>query len=725
MTDFPPDVRSGMRQYADLDLAQSALNSAITNGDSSRALYAENTGDGAAPQEAPANPLVEYAQSVWHAAVTKKAQGVGQLFGADVNIPKEEPRREGINQIAHIAGEATGEIIDFVIMTKLAGRLLNKVPGMLGSSKVGTVLAESAVARNAANGGIVGFVNGSILTPTREGESGWNRLGHGVVEAGTFATLGGVATKYSEALTRGFLSRVKANAVAGGAAGFVNSNLDAWTHGKLASVEGTLMNTAGWAVGNIAFGEGAHVFGKGMAAAKQHFRPNLSADARLSMMRQAAEGAPNGGKPKGEGPSGQTVLETAITGGKAPAEIVTAKATGEGLTGAASEEAIVTASIVAGERATTDVAVKAGKQAAEKVAAESTTGRSGESTTGRVSDRLPRPHKLEPAETISMRELAERNDPAFDEILAAYHKQLQRTFPLEGEIEAAETYAAYLKDKSMTWDMVVLRDAEKNIIGGIQYQIVEVGGQNINKAAWGEHIWLAPEARNYDNFRGLIKIAEERIKKSGGDLVFMEFNNPEKMTPAQILEDSAAGISPADREKVWGRVGIHVPVDSVGRMPEYGQPSMDGQPAVEFLSLGFIGSKPLTGKSITASDYLRLARSAHSTIPGVDVNSDPTIKAYTEAVQAMDDKVFTFVPLAAIARARQAALSARTESMTQSIVDSIAKSLSADIEIAVSEAAAANAGAVPDSLKKNLPDAIARALRLRVVEALKSQNPGG
>lgn len=616
------------------------------------------------------NWAVEFGRSAWHAAVTKKLNGVQQLFGAEIPTA-EEPHREGMQQFAHVAGSATGEILDFIILSKLTGKGIGAMTSRFaGRSAAASFLAESAIARNAANGALVGFANGSILTPTKEGESSFQRLGNGLVEAGTFATLGGMSSKYADALSQGFLSRVKANAISGGSAGLVHSQLDAWTHGRTAGVEDTLMNTAGWAAGNIAFGEGAHWFGKGLQQARQRLQTSeqpLAVPVREAPVRQ------------------QESVETPVN-----------------------REATVRPENKAGttEIAQAPVEVKAHTEPTAKVERPT-----------RV-----RPYQLEKTETVSMRELAQNGDPRFDEIMEAYHKQLSRTFPLEGEIESVATYMSYLKNPNSTWDMVVLRDKAQNIIGGIQYQVVDVGGQSINKAAWGEHIWLAPEARNFENFRGLVKIAEERITKAGGDMVFMEFNNPEKMTPAQILEDSAAGISPADREKVWGRVGIHVPVDRVGRMPEYGQPSMDGQPAVEFLSLGFIGSKPITGKTISADDYLKLATAAHSTIPGVDVATDPTIKAYTDAVRAMDDTAFTFVPLAAIARARQAAMEARIQSMSQSVIDAIAKSLAGDIDVTISAAARQSAGNTPDSLKDKLPEALSRAVRERIVEALKQAN---
>ncbi len=89
-------------------------------------------------------------------------------------------------------------------------------------------------------------------------------------------------------------------------------------------------------------------------------------------------------------------------------------------------------------------------------------------------------------------------------------------------------------------------------MGGIQYQIIDVNGKAINKAAWGEHIWLDEQARNGKNFYTLLGIARENITKNGGEVVFMEFNNPDKMSVEQMLMDEAAGLSAKDREKNLG-----------------------------------------------------------------------------------------------------------------------------------------------------------------------------
>jgi hypothetical protein len=237
---------------------------------------------------------------------------------------------------------------------------------------------------------------------------------------------------------------------------------------------------------------------------------------------------------------------------------------------------------------------------------------------------------VSPEHTVSMRELAERDPQAFEQKLDQYYPKLQNAFPDASEIESKDTYRDYLNDKNFPWDMLVLHDKEGNVLGGIQSQTVDVGGSEINKAVWAEHIWLAPEARTYTNFNTLLKTAVNRWSATGSDVVFMEFNDRAKMTLAQMNDDAAAGLTPEAREKIWGRVGLYVLGDQSGRIAPYAQPAMgDGDP-VTYLS---VGMAPLKGKT----DYLKLLRAAHSTIPDVNLDTDPTVLNYTAGLQAVKD----------------------------------------------------------------------------------------
>jgi len=253
----------------------------------------------------------------------------------------------------------------------------------------------------------------------------------------------------------------------------------------------------------------------------------------------------------------------------------------------------------------------------------------------KASDAPPMVKKaIDASMTISMRELSERDPQQFNQVLDDYYAKLQKAFPDASEIESKETYHDYLHDKDFPWDMLVLRDKEGTVLGGIQSQEVEVNGQELKKAIWAEHIWLDPEARTYTNFRNLIKTGAEKWSATGSDVVFMEFNDRAKMTLQQQNDDAAAGLTPEAREKIWGRVGLYVLGDENGKIAPYSQPAMgDGDP-VTYLSVGMASLKSpnLDGQSIPVDDYLKLLRAAHSTIPDLDLDTDPTIRNYTSVL---------------------------------------------------------------------------------------------
>lgn len=243
--------------------------------------------------------------------------------------------------------------------------------------------------------------------------------------------------------------------------------------------------------------------------------------------------------------------------------------------------------------------------------------------------------KVVPENTISMRELAQRNDPMYQKLLDDYYPQLERAFPDKSEIELKATYDEYLKDPDGSWDMLILRDADNSIIGGIQSQVINVDGKVVKNATWAEHIWLSPDARSYPNFRSLLRIAQDSFQKSGSDFVFMEFNDRAKMNWKQLLVDAEGGLPTEDREKIWGRVGLNILSDRSGRPAPYAQPGMDGQDPVTYLTLGMADTagKPLSGRTIPTEDYKTLLQKAHSTI--VDIDVDPTVKAYTAMLDRM------------------------------------------------------------------------------------------
>jgi len=246
---------------------------------------------------------------------------------------------------------------------------------------------------------------------------------------------------------------------------------------------------------------------------------------------------------------------------------------------------------------------------------------------------------VSPEHTLSMKELYETDRAKFEEVLDTYYKKLEEAFPDASEIESKDVYREYLADKTFPWDMLVLRDKGGNVLGGIQSQVVDVNGVELKKAVWAEHIWLDPTARTYTNFNTLLKTAKNTWAKTGSDIVFMEFNDRAKMTWDEQVADASAGLTPEARERIWGRVGLYVLGDEGRRLAPYSQPAMgDGDP-VTYLSMGIgpLKGDTLDGQSMMISDYLKLMRAAHSTIPDVNLETDPTVLKYTADLQKLVD----------------------------------------------------------------------------------------
>lgn len=734
--------------------------SALGRGQQSAALEAATT-----QPEKYSNVIDEFVSGVWQGSVTNKVNGVAQLLGGDVKV--SDVKRSGAAQIAHTAGEVTGDLVDFVIMTKFAGKALSKfAPEIAASGKVGEYVALNPVGRNMAVGGTVGLVNGMVFTPTKEGESGWNRIGRGITDGATFATLGGVATKLAPmAEGTGVMGRLKMNAYSGAAAGMVNSEVDGLMHGRQVGLGEMALNTAGWTLGNMAFGEALHGLGK--VGAKYfpqakvdeiqlgnltNMKPGEAAALRsqLNAMKAEMAQARTNGAAAAESSvaAGETATNSRLSGvaearshtdpdghthahaDKNYASIVEEGATvdlanlprlkpGESVKVDRAEVnggQAVDATRAENVLPTMRVAV-APKEGDVKVAVEGETAaaaKRGDGAEGEVAatrDRVRNNVMLDKGETLSMRELFAKNPDEADKLLAEYMTKLEKAFPLEGEIESAAVYREYLTKPGGTWDMVVLRDKAQNIVGGIQYQVIDVNGQQIGKAAWGEHIWLDEASRNAPNFYNLLSIARDSIQKAKGEIVFMEFNNPDKMSVEQMLMDEAAGLSAKDREKIWGRTGIHVLVDSKGKVLEYGQPAMSAEdPPVMFLSLGFISTKPLGGQALPREDYLKLLHAAHKTIPSVNVETDATVKWYTDAVNATGENKFTFVPLNALAIAREAGQKAAQEAMQRETAKHIAKVMSStELKDAIAKLVSDNK-ATPEALQALVEQAALQSL---------------
>lgn len=248
-------------------------------------------------------------------------------------------------------------------------------------------------------------------------------------------------------------------------------------------------------------------------------------------------------------------------------------------------------------------------------------------------------------EMLSMRELAEKGEmDTLNTRLETYYPELEKAFPLPGEIETKQTYVEYLTDKGSTWEMEQLLNKDGTVRGGLQYQILEVGGEQVKNAGWLEHIWVKDGNRGGGYGSALLDHVQSQIKKKGGDVTFWEFNNPDKMTAEEIAEDAKGGITTQDRVDYWAKRGAYVlKVPSTGEIAEYAQPGMDGQEPVTYLSTAWNKPGGLDGAKLSIADYKKTLLSAHGTI--VEVETDPTVRDYIGKLDSLPDTHLEFVKL--------------------------------------------------------------------------------
>jgi len=268
---------------------------------------------------------------------------------------------------------------------------------------------------------------------------------------------------------------------------------------------------------------------------------------------------------------------------------------------------------------------------------------------------------IDASNILNMRTLAQSGDREFVPTLRAYCQALKLAFPDPAEIESWKVYKDYLLDADFPWTMLALRDKDGTLLGGIQFQVVTVGGVWLKKAIWAEHIWLvkSKDARNYTNLHTLLTIASEQFKATGAQIVFFEFNDRAKMSDEELATDSRSGVSTQKRETMWARFNSYVLTDHRGFLAPYTQPGMGGEDPVEYLSLGFfpVNCKPLQGNRLLVGDYEKLLIAAHITIPGI-TTKDVSVQKNVAALRtytAAGRNYFRYVPLAKTTLVRIAA----------------------------------------------------------------------
>ncbi|MFN8391367.1 MAG: hypothetical protein U0136_13845 [Bdellovibrionota bacterium] len=248
--------------------------------------------------------------------------------------------------------------------------------------------------------------------------------------------------------------------------------------------------------------------------------------------------------------------------------------------------------------------------------------------------------------------------------LAEYWPQFKKAFPLPGEIEGALTYVMYMSGSlPMDWTLLIFRDHKNRVLGGLHFQILDVDGV---RYAWCEHWWLTSSELRAEAFLPVMSIIREEMVLRNVDAIFLEFNDPVKMTPEEVEIDKSAGLGPEERLWFWANMRameLVVPTESRsasrGKIvkpprlksdsPEpapYAQPAMSEEdPPVEFLTLAFIAvGKKLAGTTLDRDHYQRLLDAAHGTITGCDPSTDETCVKIREAI-ARCPETLVFRPL--------------------------------------------------------------------------------
>lgn len=560
----------------------------------------------AQPVEKPkaTNVISEFAGSVWRSGVQRPLESLSQVTGVKTEHIELDSHQEGWLKAANVAGNVTGQLADMVLLQVGIGKLIGK-----GAVAAGPL--EGLTARSLAINGITGGVYGGLLTPVEPGQSQWSRFGHAITDAGTFMTLGAATSKISGMMGDGLLKNAVAN---------VGDSYGAKAAQVFAGVgDRALINMGGGAAAGLTNVQlDAMTHGKLVASSDEYVNGVAGWAVGNAIFGEASHQLVGASKLASNVLRDRGILpaaENGIAGAQAePGQLVSNEA--------ARTEGLDTKSGGGGGDAT-----DAAKNPVERAKPE--------------------------LDLRGLKEIAESGDiDRVRKLVDLYYPSLKKAFPLAGEIEDPETYVNYLMDSGMKWEMEQLLGP---VQGGLQYQVIDVGGKDIKNAGWLEHIWVADHVRESGYGSELLRHVESQVEKKGGDVTFWEWNNPDKMTPEEIAEDAKGGITTQDRVSYWGKRGAYVAVvPSTGEIAPYAQPGMDGQEEVAYLSLAWSKPGGLEGQTVSKSDYLKTLLAAHDTI--TDVGADATVQAYKAELDALPDQEFKFVKLQDFIKQRTEAL---------------------------------------------------------------------
>ena len=164
------------------------------------------------------NIFSEFATAAYFSGVERPLESIGQLLGVQMSPPPDDSHLTGIMKTSQIAGSVTGQIVDFLILSRITGGSINKIAAAAGeASLVCRTLAVGSIARATTTAATTGFLNGALLSPLQVGEGSFRRLENGLANAGSLALMGALNAKYASKFGDGFIGRVGLSTLSGGA----------------------------------------------------------------------------------------------------------------------------------------------------------------------------------------------------------------------------------------------------------------------------------------------------------------------------------------------------------------------------------------------------------------------------------------------------------------------------------------------------------------------------
>ena len=167
----------------------------------------------------------ELIKSAIHSALIKPINSLRQICGkSQLDWLKPDDRAAGAKAFCQQAGEMTGNIFDFMVLRKTAGRIAGE--SLIGkeSANLATKMPPLMTAQSMKLSATTAFAQGYFLTPVISGNAGLfskDRCISGIVDAGSMLTMDGTlnALNKTRGISQNFLGNLGRNMIAGSTGG--------------------------------------------------------------------------------------------------------------------------------------------------------------------------------------------------------------------------------------------------------------------------------------------------------------------------------------------------------------------------------------------------------------------------------------------------------------------------------------------------------------------------